>query len=107
MDKKVAVGIAAGVASLTGITLGATVALAVKRRFGRIFGEMQDDACEQVFTSPDGNNTVKVSFGASKTVKNMDLVGVTSVSENDTNTLLTLVRKGDNFLLGRGNLDIP
>lgn len=101
MDKKVAIGIAAGVASLTGITLGATVALAVKRRFGRIFGEMQDDACEQVFTSPDGNNTVKVSFGASKTVKNMALVGVTSVSENDTNTLLTLVRKGDNLLEGK------
>ena len=101
MDKKVAIGIAAGVASLTGIALGATVALAVKKNVGKVFGEMQDDVCEQVFTSPDGNNTVKVSFGASKTVKNMALVGVTSVSENDTNTLLTLVRKGDNLLEGK------
>ena len=100
MDKKVAIGIVAGVASLTGIALGATVALAVKKNVGKVFGEMQDDVCEQVFTSPNGNNTVKVSFGASKTAKEMALVSVVATSETDTYTLLTLVRKGDNLLVG-------
>ena len=100
MDKRIAIGIAAGAASLAGIAIGATVALTVKKNFDKIFGEMQDDVSEQVFTSPDGNNTVKVLFGASQTAKKMALVSVTAKSEKDTCTLLALARKGDNLLSG-------
>ena len=61
---------------------------------------MQDDASEQVFTSPNGDNTVKVVFGASKTAKGMALVSVTATSKEDTYTLLDLARKGNNLLAG-------
>lgn len=100
MDKRIAIGIAAGAASLAGITMGAAIVLAVKKNFGKIFGEMQDDASEQVFTSPNGDNTVKVVFGASKTAKGMALVSVTATSKEDTYTLLDLARKGNNLLAG-------
>ena len=100
MDKRIVIGIAAGVASLAGIAAGAAVALACKKNFGKVFGEMQDDVSEQVFTSPDGNNTVKVSFGASKTAKGMALVCVTATSQDNTYTLLALARKADHLLTG-------
>ena len=98
MDKKVIAGVAA--ASIAGVAAGAAVALAVKKGFDKIFGEMQNDANEQVFTSPDGNNTVKVVFGSSKTAKKMALVSVAAKSENDECILLALARKGDNLLTG-------
>ena len=98
MDKRIAIGIAAGAASLAGIAMGAAFVLAVKKNFGKVFGEMQDDVSEQVFTSPDGDNTVKVVFGASETAKGMALVSVTATSEVCTNVLLSLARKGDNLI---------
>ena len=98
MDKKVIAGVAA--ASIAGVAAGAAVALAVKKGFDKIFGEMQNDANEQVFTSPDGNNTVKVVFGSSKTAQKMALVSVAAKSENDECILLALARKGDNLLTG-------
>ena len=100
MDRRIVLGITAGIASLAGIVAGATIALACKKNFGKLFGEMQDDASEQVFTSPDGNNTVKVAFGASKTAKGMALVCVTATSQENTCTLLALARKADNLLTG-------
>ncbi len=98
MDKKVAIGIAA--ASAAGLATGAAIALAVKKNFNKIFGEMQDDVSEQIFTSPDGNNSVRVLFGASKTAKKMALVSVTAKSEEDDCILLALARKSDNLLAG-------
>ena len=100
MDKRIAIGIAAGAAGLAGIAAGAAIVIAVKKNFGKIFGEMQEDACEQVFTSPNGDNTVKVVFGASKTAKGMALVSVTATSQNNTCTMLALARKSDNLLSG-------
>lgn len=98
MDKKVIIGIAA--ASVASLAVGAAVALAVKKNFDRIFGEMQNDVSEQIFTSPDGDNTVKVLFGGSKTAKGMALVSVTATSQNNTCTMLALARKSDNLLAG-------
>ena len=98
MDKKVIIGVAA--ASIAGVATGAAVALAIKKGFDKVFGEMQDDVSEQVFTSPDGNNSVKVLFGASKTAKGMALVSVTATSQKDNCTLLALARKSDNLLCG-------
>ena len=98
MDKKVIIGIAA--ASIAGVATGAALALAIKKGFDKLFGEMQDDVSEQVFTSPDGNNSVKIIFGASKTAKGMALVSVAAKSEKDDCILLALARKGDNLLRG-------
>lgn len=98
MDKKVAIGIAA--ASVAGLATGAAIAFAVKKGFDTIFGEMQDDVSEQIFTSPDGNNSVRILFGASKTAKKMALVSVTAKSEKDDCILLALARRGDNLLAG-------
>ena len=99
MDKKVAVGIGVA-AGAAGIATGAAIALAVKKNFGKLFGEMQDDATEQIFTSPDGKNSVRVLFGASKTAKKMALVSITAKSETDDCILLSLARRGDNLLEG-------
>ena len=100
MDKRIAIGIAAGVASLAGLAVGAAVALAVKKNFDRVFSEMQNDVSEQVFTSPDGDNTVKVLYGGSKTAKGMALVSVTAKSQKDTCTMLALARKSDKLFAG-------
>ena len=97
MNKKVAIGIAAGVA---GLATGAGVALAIKKNFDRIFGEMQNDVSEQVFTSPDGNNSVRVLFGASKTAKRMALVSITAKTQDKDCLMLALARKGDNLITG-------
>ena len=102
MDKKVIIGIAtASVAGIAGIAAGAAVTIAMKKKFSKIFGEMQDDVSEQIFTSPDGNNTAKVLYGASSTAMGMALVSVTATSQNDTCTLLDLARKSDNLLVGQ------
>ena len=61
---------------------------------------MQDDATEQIFTSPDGKNSVRVLFGASKTAKKMALVSVTAKTEDSDCILLALARRGDNLLAG-------
>ena len=100
MNKKIAISIAAGAASLAGIAMGSALVLVVKKNFRKLFGEMQNDVSEQVFTSPDGNHVVKVLYGASETANGMALVSVTAISENDTDTLLTLERKSNNLLAG-------
>ena len=97
MDKKVVIGIAAGVA---GLATGAAITLAIKRNFDKLFGEMQDDVNEQIFASPDGNNSVKVLYGSSKTAKGMALISVAAKSEKDDCILLALARKGENLLAG-------
>ena len=97
MNKKVAIGIAAGVA---GLATGAAITLAIKRNFDKLFGEMQDDVSEEIFTSPDGNNSVRVLFGASKTAKKMALVSITARNEEKDCMMLALARRGDNLLSG-------
>ena len=97
MNKKVAIGIAAGVA---GLATRAAITLAIKRNFDKLFGEMQDDVSEEIFTSPDGNNSVRVLFGASKTAKKMALVSITAKNEEKDCVMLALARKGDNLLSG-------
>ena len=97
MDKKVAIGIAAGVA---GLATGAAITLAIKRNFDKLFGEMQDDVSEEIFTSPDGNNSIRVLFGASKTAKKMALVSITAKNEEKDCVMLALARRGDNLLSG-------
>ena len=98
MDKKVAIGIAA--AGAAGLAAGAAVALAVKKNLNKVFGEMQNDVSEQIFTSPDGNNSVRVLFGASKTAKKMALVSITAKNEEKDCIMLALARRGDNLLDG-------
>ena len=100
MDKKIVIGIAAGVASLAGIAMGATLVLVAKKKIGKIFEEMQDDVSEKSFTSPDGNNSVKISFGASKIAQGTALVSVIAQSSKATCTFLPLARKCENFLDG-------
>ena len=98
MNKKVAIGIAA--ASVAGLAAGAAITLAIKRNFDKLFGEMQNDVSEQIFTSPDGNNSVKIVYGSSKTAKGMALISVAAKSEKDDCILLALARKSDNLFAG-------
>ena len=98
MDKKVIIGITA--ASIAVVATGAAAVLAIKKRFDKVFGEMQDDVDEQIFTSPNGENTVKVLYGASNTAKGMALISITATSKKDSHILLELARKGENLLTG-------
>lgn len=99
MDKKVAIGLAAGAAGL-GIATGAAITLAIKKNCDKIFGEMQNDVSEQIFTSPDGNNSVRVLFGSSQTAKKMALVSITAKTQDKDCIMLALARKGDNLITG-------
>ena len=102
MDKKVAIGIAVGVA---GVTVGAALtaaAIAVTKRINKIAHEMDDDRGECTFTSPNGNNTVTISFGSSESAQSLTHISITAVATEKENSrsLSAYARKSEDMLTG-------
>ena len=99
MNKKIILGITAGV---LGVAAGAAVGIAVKKTVTKIAGEMAQDTIEHTFTSPEGNNTVTLECGTSKSAKGLTRVRVTATSEEkkDDCTLVVFSKKNSSFLNG-------
>ena len=98
MKKEVVVGLIAGAA---GLALGATT-VATKVRIDKITKEIRNDISEHTFTSPDGDNTVTLWFGSSKTGKGLTYVEVVakSASREEDCTLIAFAKKGSNLFTG-------
>lgn len=99
MNKKVAIGISAGVA---GVAAGAIVAVAVKTIVDTIAHEMRTDKGEHTFTSPDGNNTVTISYGTSVSARGFTRIKVLATAEGseDTCKLVAFARKSPTMFDG-------
>ena len=102
MDKKVAIGIAIGVASVAAGAALTAAAIAVTKKVTKIANEMENDKEEQTFTSPDGNNTVTLSYGSSESANGLTHIRVTATSEGkeDDCTLVAFARKSTRMFEG-------
>ena len=99
MKKNVAIGIIAGAA---GVAVGATAAIMVKNLVDKIKQEIKETTCDYTFTSPNGDNTVTLSYRFSKTAKGLTRIKITAASEskNDSCTLIAISRKVDDLFEG-------
>ena len=99
LDKRVVIGIAAGVA---GVTAGAIVAVAVKTVVDAISYEMKNDTGEQTFTSPDGNHTVALNYGTSVSANGLTRIKVVATTEGkeDECKLTAYARKSPYMVSG-------
>lgn len=89
MKKKVVIG------TLLGLAAGAAVTAAGAIAVSRVTKEIKSGMGEQCFPSPNGDNTVTVSCGASTTAKGLTYLRVLATSEvcEDTCALSLLTRK--------------
>ena len=96
MKNKTIFGIIAGVTA--SVMAGTAVALTTKK----IVREIKRDMCDATFVSPDGDNTVELNFGASKTARGLTFVKVNATSENkdDCCKLIMFAKKKDELMDG-------
>ena len=89
MKKSTVIGIVAGLAAGIAATVAGTVAV------NKVKKEIKSDLSERIFTSPEGDKTVHVSFGSSKSAKGLTYMRVLATSESceDTCKLSLLARK--------------
>ena len=99
MNKNVVVGIIAGAA---GLVVGATSAVLVKNAVDKIKQEIKDDLRDYTFTSPNGDNTVTLSYGSSKTLRGLTYIKVFAASEanSDHCTMIAISRKVEELFEG-------
>ena len=96
MSKNVVLGVFAG------LVVGAAAAVAGTLAVNKIAKEMDGDCNEAIFTSPDRNNTVTVTYGSSDTAKGLTRIKVmaTSKAMEDSCKLIVLAKKKEDFLVG-------
>ena len=99
MKKNVAIGMIAGAA---GIAVGATATILIGKLVDKVKAEIAETTCDYTFASSNGDNTVTLSYGYSKTAKGLTYIKVTAASEpkNDSCTLVAISRKVDDLFEG-------
>ena len=98
--KKLAVGTAVGIAA--GVAVGTATIAAGVVTVKKIVKEIKTDIGEERFASPDGNHTVTVSYGASKTARGLAYIKVlaTADGKDDSCKLIVFSKKKGEFLCG-------
>lgn len=78
-----------------GLAAGTAAALAGTRLICKIKKEIKNNMCEQTFSSPEGNNSVTLSYGSSQTAKGLTYIRVTAFAESmeDNCKLVLFARK--------------
>ena len=96
MKKTSAIGIIAG------FVAGAAAAVAGAVAVDKVAKEIKSNVSEKIFVSPDGNNSVTVSFGSSKTARELACVKIIAESESkeDSCKLISFAKKKEEFLSG-------
>ena len=96
MKKTSAIGIIAG------FVAGAAAAVAGALAVDKVAKEIKSNVSEKTFISPDGDNSVTVSFGSSKTARELACVKIIAESEgkDDSCKLIALAKKKEEFLSG-------
>ena len=81
--------------TIAGIAVGTAAGIAGKLVTEKVIGEIRGSMCEQEFVSPEGNHTVKISYGSSKAARELTYIRVeaTSASVDDTCKLILFTRK--------------
>ena len=87
---------------LAGVAAGAAAAIAGKILVDKIVGEIKNDLDDYTFTSPDGSNSVTLSYGSSETAKGLTFVRVKATSEviDDDCKLIAFAGKADEMFYG-------
>ena len=87
---------------IAGFVVGAATAVAGAVAVDKVTKEIKSDVSEQIFTSPEGNNTVTVSFGSSKTAGELACIKIIAASESkeDFCKLIAFAKKKADFLSG-------
>ena len=85
---------AIGVGFIMGAAAGAAGALA----YDKIANEIKSDMREQVFTSPEGNNIITVSYGSSATAKGLTYIRVKALNSEDGCKLVVFAKKSPKLL---------
>jgi hypothetical protein len=96
MKKSVIIG------SLAGFAVGAVAAVAGKIAVDKVVGEIKQDLGDNVFTSPEGNNTVTLSYGSSDTAKGLTYVKVRATAEgkeDDCKLVIFTKKKNDGICI--------
>lgn len=95
MSKGIVLGVAAGFAA------GAAAAVAGKILVDKIVCEIKGDLEEQTFTSPNGENTVTMSFGSSQTARGLTYIRVKAFSQavKDECKLVLLARGNEGLFV--------
>ncbi|MBQ4273597.1 MAG: hypothetical protein IJB94_01325 [Clostridia bacterium] len=93
MDKKLVIGVLAGVAAGAAVT---AATIAVVKVVKVISKEMKDDENGCSFTSPDGKNTVSLCYGASQSAHGLTRIKIAASTEGseDTCKLTAFAKKG-------------
>ena len=89
MKKTSAIGIIAG------FVAGAAAAVAGAVAVDKVAKEIRSNVSEKIFVSPDGNNSVTVSFGSSKTARELACVKIIAEAESkeDSCKLIAFAKK--------------
>ena len=88
--------------TVIGLVLGVAVGTAAAITTKKIVKEIKGDLTDKDFVSPDGNNTVTLSFGTSETARGLTYIKVnaTSSSKEDSCKLIAFAIRKDDFLHG-------
>ena len=81
--------------TIAGIAVGTAAGIAGKLVTEKVIGEIRGSMCEQEFVSPEGNHTLKISYGSSKAARELTYIRVeaASASVDDTCKLILFTRK--------------
>jgi hypothetical protein len=66
--------------------------------YDKIANEIKSDMREQVFTSPEGNNIITVSYGSSATAKGLTYIRVKALNSEDGCKLVVFAKKSPKLL---------
>lgn len=92
-------------AMAVGFVAGAAAGAVGAMAYDKIAAEIKSDMREQIFTSPDGNNVVTVSYGSSSTAKGLTYIRVKALSNSDDDCKLVVFAKKAPKLLNAEWLD--
>lgn len=87
---------------IAGFVAGAAAAVAGALTVDKVAKEIKSNVSEKTFISPDGDNSVTVSFGSSKTARELACVKIIAESEgkDDSCKLIAFAKKKEEFLSG-------
>lgn len=96
MKKSSVIGLIGGLVATTAAAVAG--AFAVKK----VSSEIKENLCEQVFTSPEGNNTVTISYGSSDTARGLTYIKVKADVEDgvDSCKMVILAKRSEELCVG-------
>lgn len=85
--------------TIFGIIAGVAAGTAVALTTGRIVKEIKSDLCDATFVSPEGDHTVALAFGSSKTARGLTFIKVNATSTAKDDCCKLIAFSGKNALI--------